>query len=103
MAGKGANADYWTVVSPGPYRRVGLLYWAREVCIACQMRWLGAGMSWWVTQSGASAFMRALTMPGSAPTVPASTAPFAPNGLSFVGQGLLSTLIGPIASARGIA
>src|SRR5437763_8077152 len=88
---------------PSALSRVGLLYWAREVCIACQMRWFVAGMSRCLTPSGASAFRTALTTAGKAPTVPASPAPLAPNGLSLVGQGLLSTLMAQMSSARGIS
>src|SRR5436309_459690 len=70
---------------------------------ACQMRWLVVGISMWLTPSGASASITALTIAGSAPTVPASPAPLAPIGLSLVGHGLLSTLIAARSSARGIA
>ena len=62
-----------------------------------------AGMSSVRTPSGASASITALITTGNAPTVPASPAPFAPSGLSFVGTGLLSTCMSGMSSARGIA
>src|SRR5207237_4316239 len=68
-------------------------YGVRVSCIACQMRWLVVGISMCLTPSGASASRTALTIAGNAPTVPASPAPLAPSGLSFVGHGLLSILM----------
>src|SRR5260370_39226612 len=71
--------------------------------IACQMRALVAGMSRYLTETGARASITALTIAGKAPAVPASPAPLAPKGLRFVGTGLLSTFRYGKSSARGVA
>src|SRR5260370_31287911 len=71
--------------------------------IACQMRALVAGMSKYLTETGARASITALTIAGRAPTVPASPAPLAPNGLRLVGTGFEVTEISGRSSARGIA
>src|SRR6266566_255787 len=68
--------------------------------IACQMRALVAGMSKYLTETGARASITALTIAGNAPTVPA---PLAPKGLRLVGTGFEVTEIAGSASARGIA
>src|SRR5712671_2973588 len=75
---------------------------ARASRIACQMRSLVAGMSRLLTPSGASAPTTALTIAGSAPTVPASPAPLAPSGLRLVGTGLEVISMYGIVSARGM-
>ena len=55
------------------------------------------------TPTAASASITAFITAGSAPTVPASPAPLAPSGFSFVGTGLLSMCMSGSVSARGIA
>src|SRR5215467_6603802 len=74
---------------------------ARASRIACQMCSLVAGMWRSFTPSGASASTTALTIAGSAPTVPASPAPLAPSGLRLVGTGFEVISMYGIASARG--
>src|ERR1700693_331880 len=66
------------------------------------MRSLVAGMSRLLTPSGASASTTALTIAGSAPTVPASPAPLAPSGLRLVGTGFEVISMYGIVSARGM-
>src|SRR6478609_2946995 len=75
----------------------------RAARIAAHTRSGVVGISICLTPSGASASSTALTTAGRAPTVPASPAPLAPNGLSLVGHGLLSTFINAMSAARGIA
>src|SRR5882762_892482 len=75
---------------------------ARASRIACQMRSLVAGMSRLLTPSGASAPTTALTIAGSAPTVPASPAPLATSGLRLVGTGFEVISMYGIVSARGM-
>src|SRR5207249_609469 len=71
--------------------------------MAFQTRSAEAGMSRWRTPRGARASSTAFITTGSAPTVPASPAPLAPSGLSFVGTGWLSTTTSGSVSARGSA
>src|SRR2546427_7667726 len=71
--------------------------------MACHTRSAVAGMSSCRTPTGASASMTAFMTAGSAPTVPASPAPLAPSGLSFVGTGLLSMCMSGNVSPRGSA
>src|SRR6266481_1691486 len=80
----------------------GLQGQARASRIACQMCSLVAGMSRPLTPSGASASTTALTIAGSAPTVPASPAPLAPSGLRLVGTGFEVISMYGIVSARGM-
>src|SRR5438105_2606299 len=96
-------ADPRMAIKSGGDGLAALPYAARNSRIACQIRALVVGMSRCLTPSGASASITALTIAGKAPTVPASPAPFAPSGLSLVGHGLLSILMVPRSSARGIA
>ena len=85
---------------PSALSRVGLLYWAREVCIACQMPWLVAGTSRCLTPSGAGAFRTALTTAGSAPTVPTFPALLAPSGVELGRGGVALDLMAPGRQAR---
>jgi len=55
------------------------------------MRWLVARHVEALDPSGLSASITALTIAGSAPTVPASPRALAPSGLRLVGTGLLVT------------
>ena len=76
----------------------------RAARIAAHTRSGVAGMSSCLTPSGASASSTALMTAGSAPTVPASPAPLAPKGLSWVGHGVaLDLQVSGMSSARGIA
>src|SRR5215472_6051448 len=76
--------------------------WLRASRIACQIRAGVAGISRLLTPSGDSASITALTIAGSAPTVPASPAPLAPSGLRLVGTGLEWISMSGIVSARGM-
>src|SRR5205085_9765634 len=61
-----------------------------------------AGIGTSVTPSGAKASKTALVRQATAPTVPASPAPFAPSGLRAVGTPSVAISKNGISSARGI-
>src|SRR5262245_49313894 len=79
----------------------GTWFWARR--IACHTRSGVAGISTWSMPSGTSASTMAFITAASAPTVPASPAPFAPSGLAAVMISLFRhRKLGQVA-ARGMA
>src|SRR5437764_13818094 len=91
-------------VKPGlPSEATSPSHFACPPFIARQSRSGVAGISMWRTPSGESASTSALATAGSAPTQPASPAPFTPSGLVLVGTGLLLTSTALTSVARGIA